>query len=108
MNKKGLSIIAGVIGSLGIAAVIGGKSAQEKSNAKTHAALISKIHDEFTSYGKIEGTWINHETETYLTNNTKYTVYNGGVTLRKNGELEQYRLKIDAQSLAVILQEKIL
>ncbi|CAH0418607.1 hypothetical protein [Periweissella ghanensis] len=108
MNKKGFGIIAGIIGSIGVAAAIGSKGAQEKSVAKTHAKLISKIHDEFTSYGKIEGTWITRETETYFANSTSYTVYNGGVTLRKNSELEQYRLKIDAKTLAIVLQEKIL
>ncbi|MCM0598824.1 hypothetical protein [Periweissella fabalis] len=108
MNKKGFGIIAGIIGSIGVAAAISSKNSQEKTVAKTHAKLISKIHDEFANSGKIEGTWLNRDTEVYFANNTKWMVYNGGVTLRKNGELEQYRLKIDAKSFAIILQEKIL
>lgn len=107
MNKKGFGLIAGIIGSLGVAAVIG-KNTQEKSTAKTHALLISKIHDTFDSIGKIEGTWINKETETFFYNGTNQTVYNGGVTLRRNGELEQYRLKINCDKLDIVFQEKIL
>lgn len=107
MNKKGFGLIAGIIGSLGVAAVIG-KNAQEKSNAKTHAIMISKIHDAFADSGRIEGTWINKETEEFNDQGTTKLVYNGGVTLRKNGELEQYSLKIDAKSLIIITQKKIL
>lgn len=107
MNKKGFGIIAGIIGSLGVAAVIG-KNTLEKSTAKTHALLIGEIHDAFTERGRIEGTWINKETEEYFANGTSQTVYNGGVTLRKNGELEQYRLKLNAETLAIIFEEKIL
>lgn len=107
MNKKGLGLIAGIIGSLGVAAFVG-KNAQEKSTAKTHALLISKIHDTFDSIGQIEGTWIKKETEMFLYNGTNQIVYSGGVTLRRNGELEQYRLKINRDNLAIIFQEKIL
>lgn len=108
MNKKGFGLIVGVIGSLGLAAIVG-KSTKEKIASKNHAILIGKIHDAFSEEGKIEGTWLDNNTQDYVIDEDHaQIIYNGGVTLRKNGELEQYSLKIDAETFEIIFQEKIL
>ncbi|QBO35467.1 hypothetical protein EQG49_02850 [Periweissella cryptocerci] len=107
MNKKGFGIIAGILGSLGLAAVVG-KQAQQKSADKVHATIIAKIHDEFAQRGNIEGTWLSKDIDVLVTDDAEFAVYHGGVSLRRNGELEQYELVIDAQTLEIVSENKIL
>lgn len=107
MNKKGFGIIAGILGSLGIAAVVG-KQTQQKAADKIHAKIIAKIHDEFAQLGNIEGTWLSKDIDVLVTDDAEFAVYRGGVSLRKNGELEQYELAVDAETLDFISENKIL
>lgn len=108
MNKKGVSIFAGILGSLGAVAIIGKKTQNQRNSEKTHAQIISKIHDSFVNQGRVEGTWLERNTVDFSQKNNTYKVYQGGVTIRRNGELEQYSLLIDATSFAILQKTKTL
>lgn len=108
MNKKGVSIFAGILGSLGAAAIIGKRTQDQRNSEKTHAQIISKIHDIFVNQGRVEGTWLERNTVEFTYNNNTYEVYQGGVTIRRNGELEQYALTIDAHSFDILQKTKTL
>jgi predicted small secreted protein len=109
MNKKGYGIIAGILGGLG-AAAFAGKKSQQNSADKVHAKIIEKIHDEFAKEGNIQGTWLDKDIDVLVDDEaeTEYAVYDGGVSLRVNGELVQYSLIIDAKTFEILDKEKIL
>ncbi|MCA1066002.1 PepSY domain-containing protein [Rossellomorea sp. AcN35-11] len=98
MNWK--SFIIGI----GIGAA-GGYFLKEKLNESSLISaekVLKDVKQSFKKDGDIDGSWIGMKPEDFQKHSVATKVYKGGVSRRRDGELEQYEFLADAYTGTVI------
>ncbi|MDT9024970.1 MULTISPECIES: hypothetical protein [Rossellomorea] len=98
MNWKSFMI------GIGIGAV-GGYFLKEKlddSNMVSAEKVLRDVKLSFKKEGNIDGSWIGMKPEDYQKHSVITKVYKGGVSRRRDGELEQYEFLADAYTGTVV------
>jgi predicted small secreted protein len=60
--------------------------------------VLARVKEAFNKEGIIEGSWIQMKPEQYQKLGIDTTVYKGGISRRRDGELEQYEFIADAST----------
>ena len=103
MNWKSFLLGAGV----GIA---GGYLLKETLNTQTlHSPekVLQSVKNAFKKEGPIDGSWIGMAPESYEVYPVKTKVYRGGISRRKDGELQQYEFVADSTNGTVLNIQQI-
>jgi predicted small secreted protein len=89
---------------LGIGAA-GGYLLKEKlddSRLISAEKVLKDVKLTFKKEGSIDGSWIGMKPEDYQKHHVSTKVYKGGISRRKDGELEQYEFVADAYTGTVV------
>jgi len=84
-----------------IAGAAGTWLAQKTAMTSTSVAaekVLARVKEALKNEGTIEGSWIQMKPEEYQKFGIHTTVYKGGISRRRNGELEQYEFIADANT----------
>lgn len=90
-----LGLGVGIIGATIISEV-----SSNKLISSNHAVKLVK--EALSQNGKITGSWIHVNPETYTNSNITYTVYKGGISCKINDELHQYEFIVDAKTGTIL------
>jgi predicted small secreted protein len=84
-----------------VAGAAGTFFAQKAVTSSTNVSaekVLARVKEAFNKEGTIEGSWIQMKPEEYQKFGIETTIYKGGVSRRRNGELEQYEFIADAST----------
>ena len=84
---------------------VGGYFLKEKFDDSSFISAEKVLRDiklSFKKEGTIDGSWIGMKPEEYQKHSVSTKVYKGGVSRRKDGDLEQYEFLADAYTGTVI------
>ena len=103
MNWK--SFFSGV--AIGLAIGIFAAKTTEKLGTLNSEDVLAKVKNELKKKGKITGSWIIAQPETYQKNDLTYQVYRGGITCLQDHQSTTYEFLADAKTGTVLELNKL-